>query len=350
MTVQHREPVPLEARPDAPPVLTVVIDTEEEFDWTKPFAREAVGVTNIDAQPLMHRVFERHGIVPTYVVDFPVATTPSSVALLRGLLDGGLCEIGAHLHPWVSPPFEEELTRMNSYPGNLPAELEHAKLARLGRAIGENLGVRPLVYKAGRYGIGRNTPAILEDLGYEVDTSVVPHTSFSRDGGPDFRRMPDAPYRFGHDGRLLELPLTVGFGGRLAASGSDLYRLIDGPLARRCKLPGVASRLRLLERTRLTPEGVPLARLQRLTVDMLKRGHRVFVFSYHSSTLAPGMGHYVRNQDDLKAFIDTCDAYFHFFGTVVGGAFATATEIRRRMVPARPLQCEGNQASVRPMT
>src|SRR3546814_2922527 len=69
----------------------------------------------------------------------------------------------------------------NSYPGNLPPELEHAKLAALTEAIAGAFGARPVVYKAGRYGVGPATAGILEALGYRIDVSVVPFTDFSED-------------------------------------------------------------------------------------------------------------------------------------------------------------------------
>src|SRR3546814_10955242 len=68
----------------------------------------------------------------------------------------------------------------------LPPELEHAKLAALTEAIAGAFGARPVVYKAGRYGVGPATAGILEALGYRIDVRVVPFTDFSDDGGPDF--------------------------------------------------------------------------------------------------------------------------------------------------------------------
>src|SRR3546814_4149526 len=44
--------------------------------------------------------------------------------------------------------------------GNLPPELEHAKLAALTEAIAGAFGARPVVYKAGRYGVGPATAGI----------------------------------------------------------------------------------------------------------------------------------------------------------------------------------------------
>ena len=75
--------------PAAPPLLLVVIDTEEEFDWSQPHARDNTSVSAIAAQGLAQEVFRRHGIVPTYVIDYPVAATPAAVSALKVFADRG---------------------------------------------------------------------------------------------------------------------------------------------------------------------------------------------------------------------------------------------------------------------
>jgi hypothetical protein len=179
------------------PLLLVVVDTEEEFDWFKPHSRDQVSTRAIASQARAHEIFGRFGIRPTYVIDYPVATQESGYGPLKELFDDGLCQIGTHLHPWVNPPFDEPVCNVNTYPGNLPRELERAKLAALTEAIGERFGRRPTVYKAGRYGVGPNTAEILAELGYTIDTSVVPRTDFRSDEGPDFRQCGAHPYWFG---------------------------------------------------------------------------------------------------------------------------------------------------------
>ena len=176
------------------PELLIVVDTEEEFDWSKPFSRESVATRSIPAQARAHEVFNRFGMVPTYCIDYPVATDPNAVHFLRALREAGKAEIGAHLHPWVNPPHREELSAYNSYQCNLPYALERAKIEALTDAVEQGFGARPTIFKAGRYGFGPNTRRVLADLGYEVDCSFVPHSDFSADGGPDFRGLPDVPH------------------------------------------------------------------------------------------------------------------------------------------------------------
>ncbi len=134
---------PIRLPPDLPPVLLVVVDAEEEFDWSGPFTRDHHSVRSMAAQGPMHRIFEKYGIRPTYVVDYPVASQRDGLEPLRDLLKDDACLIGTQLHPWVNPPFDEEISERNSFPGNLPPDLERAKLAVLTRAIEDGLGTDP---------------------------------------------------------------------------------------------------------------------------------------------------------------------------------------------------------------
>src|SRR5687768_2441407 len=59
--------------------LLIVVDTEEEFDWAQPFSREATATRSIPAQARAHEIFDRFGVVPTYVVDYPVATDQAAM-------------------------------------------------------------------------------------------------------------------------------------------------------------------------------------------------------------------------------------------------------------------------------
>ena len=294
-----------------PPTLVVVVDTEEEFDWNAPFNSSSCSTRNILVQPLVQEIMDRHGIVPIYVVDYPVADTPEAVSVLRAIADNGRCEIGAHLHPWVCPPHQELINAHNSFPGNLPPALEREKLVRLTALIEGAFGRRPTIYKAGRYGLGPATFATLMDLGYRVDASVVPHTDFSDASGPDFTGFPAGPFAPG-DG-LVELPLSVHFAGALAPSGPSIYPCLTRGAAKGVRAAGIAARLGLIERLRLTPEGQSLADMKRQTRAALARGERYFMLTYHSSTLLPGATCYVRNDAERAAFLERLAGYFQFF-------------------------------------
>jgi hypothetical protein len=311
------------------PELVIVVDTEEEFDWSKPFSRTSIATHSIPAQARAHLIYNRFGIVPTYVVDFPVATDPNAVRFLRGLKEAGKAEIGAHLHPWVTPPHLEEVGTRNSYHCNLPPELERAKLEALTDAIEQGFGERPTIFKAGRYGFGPNTREALIDLGYQVDCSYVPHTDLSADGGPDFRGVPDAPHWLDEGRGLLEVPLTVGFLGSLAGLGAKADWLFDSPGAGRLRVPGVLARTGLVARSRLTPEGIPAVEQCRLIEAMARRGHRTFSLTYHSPSLEPGHTPYVRSEADLDRFLGDIETVLTFFRDRMGGRFTTLSQVRQ---------------------
>jgi hypothetical protein len=313
---------------DNPPMVVVVVDTEAEFDWAQQPPRRARGVSSVKCQAQTQPIFERYGVRPTFVLDYPVSSTPDGYEFIRDLHRSGLCEIGAHLQPWDNPPFVEPTTDRNSYPGNLPAALEREKLAHLTGVIAENIGVQPRIYKAGRYGVGHATAGILAELGYEIDVSVVPGTDLTEKLGPDFSRCGARPYWFGAEPALLEIPLSIGYAGLLAPTGPVAHLLTMNERLKAFHVPGVLARLGLVERIALTPEGISFAEQRRLTRALLRNGHRVFSFTYHSPSLAPGNTPYVRSEADLRAFLLRIEQYLDFFMGELGGRPATPFEIK----------------------
>ena len=65
--------------------LLVGIDTEGDNQWDAA-ARAHQPFDNIYALPRLHELFARHGVRPTYVITYPVATDPRSADVLRGLV------------------------------------------------------------------------------------------------------------------------------------------------------------------------------------------------------------------------------------------------------------------------
>ncbi|MGF6272007.1 hypothetical protein ABIB38_000349 [Massilia sp. UYP11] len=312
-----------------PPVLIVIVDTEEEFAWDKPFDRANTGTTSVAAQPLMHdRVFDRLGIVPAYMVDWPVATAPAAAATLRSLMREGRCEIGTQLHPWVSPPYDEQVTGFNSYAGNLPRELELAKVRMLTTAIGDAFDRMPTAFKAGRYGLGPHSAEAVAALGYEIDASVVPYTRFEDAGAPDFRSFDEHPYWFEAGGRrLLELPVTTGYAGWLRGMGPRLFELARAPAGRALHMGGVLARSGALERIRLSPEVATGAEMRRLTRALRANGCEVFSLTYHSPSLVPGHTPYVRDAAERERLVTTIHDYCTWFRDEIGGEFLSMSAL-----------------------
>ncbi|MBF0381860.1 MAG: polysaccharide deacetylase family protein [Magnetococcales bacterium] len=322
---------PITLPADMRPILLVVVDTEETFAWNRPFSREATSVAAMGNIAKGQKLFAEFNVRPVYVVDYPIADQEEGYAQLAQFIADDQGVIGAHLHPWVSPPFSEQLNSRNSYPGNLSHEQEEQKLQLLTQRIEKSFGIKPKIYKAGRYGIGPNTASILAKLGYEVDLSTAPPFDYRGDGGPDFTTATNQPYWFGEGKKMLEIPCTGSYVGLLNKYGGNLHPLIHKPLLQQLRIPGIFSRLGLLERIRLTPEGYDLEDLKRLTNHLIASGTKIFTLSFHSPSLAPGAIDYVQDEAGLQRFLATIAGYLDFFMNTIGGEASTPLEIKQRL-------------------
>ena len=322
--------------PEQPPALITAVSTEEEFDWSGPFRRDAQCVSAIDALTIAQALFDAFGVRPTYLVDYPVVADARSRDVLGRIHADRRCEIGAHLHPWVSPPHEEEVSEFHSFPGNLPMELERRKIHCLTEILERSFGARPTAYQAGRYGFGDNTAAILDELGYLVDLSASPAFDLSAAGGPNYADLDNAPFWFGRAQDRLAVPITGAYVGVAARVGPVLHRWFHSDLVRWTRVAGILARGGVVERIRLSPEGCTPRDLERLTQQLLNTGVRTFVLSMHSPSFQPGCTPYVRTESDLQAMLGTMREYYEFFFGRLGGVSVTASELREQFLRLAP--------------
>ncbi len=344
MTVPHHTPEPQEIyqgyRPVSlaavtRPTLLVVVDTEEEFPWEQSLSRERTSVSHLRHIDRFQSLFERFGISPTYVVDFPVASQPIGYEPLRALAVAGRCSIGTHIHPWVTPPFDERVSGYNSFIGNLRLPTQRAKIEATTAAIETNIGVRPRTFKAGRYGIGRDTALLIEELGYDIDQSVMPHFDYSTERGPSFTRFDARPFTFGSRRPLLGLPATAAYLGAAGRFAPAVYDAAASPLLTRLHGAGIVSRLRLADRLNLSPEGYTAAEMIRVATHQVKQGVPVLTMTLHSPSVEPGHTPYVRTAQDLETFVGTMTTFLEHFYTKLSGT-STTPEALRQLLLARP--------------
>ncbi|MCH7891987.1 MAG: hypothetical protein IH921_10850 [Gemmatimonadetes bacterium] len=145
----------------------------------------------------------------------------------------------------------------------------------------------------------------------------------------DTTKAADARILFG----LVQTPVELADCPQLESR--DFYREVDHPVMGKIKVPAVLSRLGLLERIPLTPEGTSLAEAKRLPRALPARGHRVFTITYHSPSLEPGHPPYVRSREDLDAFLAWLDEYLGFFHEELGGQPTTPAALRERALRLR---------------
>ena len=241
--------------------LIVTVDTEEEGLWNGQFRTRNNPVTNIRGVPRFQALCDQFGVRPTYLVDSPVAENNEAVGVLRAIVEDDKCEIGAHLHPWCAPPISTNAAPGDSYLCNLPESLQRDKLVVLTELIEERFGHRPTSFRAGRYGLDARGARILADLGYQVDSSVIPFTDYSAQGGPNFESAPHQPYfvdgddlTIRHDsGIILEVPVSVGFSRPDFLAARHWRQWALRPWPQRLRMVGLLDRLGVARRIKFSP-------------------------------------------------------------------------------------------------
>ena len=294
--------------------LLVGIDTEGDNQWDAA-ARLNQRFENIYALPRLHALFARHGVRPTYVITYPVASDPRSADVLRELRERGDCEIGAHHHSWETPPCSEEDTRQHAYAFTLPRAQFSAQLESLTDTIQLAVGTRPASYRSGRFGFSADHVAALERCGYLVDSSVVPLFSEAHKGGPEFVEARLRPYFLAYDSAtrpgssaVLEVPVS-------AALNRQLPRVLQFAYARAPKpytTKRVLRALQLLRMRWLRPSYSSLDDMIGLARDLARWNEPVLNLMFHSSEAIVGGSPYNRTQGELEAFLDRLDRFLAF--------------------------------------
>lgn len=278
----------------------ITVDVEEEFDWEQPIKRESYTLETIGAITDFQALCDEYHVTPLYLIDWPVINDPIGGPLYADLVKSGRAEVGIQLHPWVNPPYDEEVTQHNSFAGNLPRELERKKLLNLRNRITEVIGSPPTSYRAGRYGLGENSLELLTEAGVTIDTSVRTHFDYSHEGGPDYSALPRKPYWLDRANGLAELPVTTVFWGMLRQQGRVLFPQLEKfPI-----LKSLLSRSGMLERIALTPEGISVAEAIKGIDIALDDDLPILNFSFHSPSLRAGYTPYVTTSDEQEAFFD----------------------------------------------
>jgi len=306
------------------PALLVAIDTEGDNQWDAR-ARANQTFENLYALPRLHEFFADHGVRPTYVITYPVATDARSADVLRALVARGDCEIGAHHHAWETPPFTPEDVARHAYALELPLDRFDAQLASLTHAIDAAVGVRPVSYRSGRFGFSASHVSSLEREGYLIESSVAPLFYEAHKRGPDFVGAPLRPYFLAYDdatragcSNLLELPISAALNRRVPAALERLYARAPRPYTTKRLL----RLLHIAEVRWLRPSYTSANDMIALAREVVGRGVPLLNLLFHSSEAIVGGSPYNRTGAEL-------DAFFHRLGTFL--TFA------RRELDAQPM-------------
>jgi hypothetical protein len=311
--------------------LTIGIDTESDNQWSTE-SRLKPTYANIYALPRLDELFQACGARPTYLTTFPVATEPRSAETLRGLAQGGRCEIGAHHHVWETPPCDPDEARGLPYALQIPLERFTQQLASLTAAIGTTAGCAPVSYRSGRYGFDASHTAPLEKAGYLVDTSVHPLLYEAHRGGPDFVDAPLTPYFLSYDSAvragtssLLEVPISAALNRSLPQWMVRAYGRAPSPYHTK----RILRLARLVRTCWLRPSYSSLEDMKGLARRMVKADAPVLNVMFHSSEAIVGGSPYNKTQGELDAFLERLRAFLQFATRELGAQPVTFREFHR---------------------
>jgi hypothetical protein len=317
------------------PQLVVTIDVEPDRQWDDD---PVLCLGNLVRLPGLHALLHGAGARPTYLVTHSVCGDDACAAMLSRFVHTNGCEVGAHLHPWDTPPFlpGDGTGGPKPFPTELDPGVLRAKLRSLTDALDARVGVRARSYRAGRWGLDGAGLRLLEELGYRVDSSVTPLVSWAhqrgrREGsyGPSFKAAPGEPYYPDHrdvsrpgGSTVLEVPISVGFPARILDRFRSWYqRTPDRSFALR------ALKLWPMRLVWFRPTFTSASAMIAIGERLLASGASVLNMAFHSSEALPGGSPYFKTEDQVNAFLRRIEETIaHFLGR--GMEPATLSEVR----------------------
>ncbi len=301
--------------------LIVTIDTEED-NWGDPKS-SAYQLENIKAIEEVQQIFDSFRVRPTYLVTYPVAADPRSIEILSEILNSGRCEIGAHCHPWNTPPLsgstdpERNGTTMLC---TLAPEVQAAKIKALTEQIRAAFGQKPVSFRTGRWGYGPNVGKELARQGYLVDSSVSPYIDWSSKCGPNFANTQLVPYQedlqqiFPDAGsvKLLEIPASIGFLQRDFRTANKVYNYIANSPLQKLHLIGLLHKLQLLNKIWLSPETQTEKDMIDFARILIAKKFSYLNFTFHSPSLKIGLTPFVGNETERLRFLGRIRGFLSF--------------------------------------
>lgn len=295
--------------------LAITIDVEED-NWSN-YGSSPV-LSNIPKLLELQKLFDKYEVKPTYLISYPVATDKNSISMLRKIMEDGRCEIGAHIHPWNTPPFDEEKTVKNTMLCNLEKELQYKKIESLHQKIYENFKIQPVVFRSGRWGFDPDVAENIHRLGYKVDSSVSPYINWEKCHGPDFSNHSPLPGKIhigkngNPDSYVLEVPATIGFLQADFDFCNACLKTISNSALKHFRLKGILDKLKIVNKVWLSPESDNAENMIRLAKTIEKKNYKILNMFFHSPSLQYGLTHFTKKKEEEKELFRRIEKFLKF--------------------------------------
>lgn len=292
----------------------VTIDTECDkgnpgWNLQKPMSFKNIPLQ----QKLLMPIFKKYGIKPTFLLSPEVLKDTESVQLLKSLEN---VELGTHLHvEFIEPNANFDANSTKNIQAELPLEIEEQKLKNLTNLFQEKIGYFPKSFRSGRYGSSKHTTKILADLGYLVDSSIVPYTTkFYKNFFIDSWKFTTSPF-FEHfeEKKILQVPLTL-----INPDYENLPKILKkearknkGKVKSLLKKMGRNFNARQLRPYRESAEKM-INIAEYVINNHFKRESFVLLnIMFHSNEILVNGSPYCKNKEDVRRYISSLDELFN---------------------------------------
>ena len=289
--------------------LVVTIDVEEEGLFSGHYNSHHAPVSNVSKLTLLDPIFRDWGIRPTLMLSYQVVRAKQHHDLILQLSDKWKGEIGAHLHPWNTPPLAASSQGKLVPSEMMSREILTDKLKTLMEAL-RAMGVDPYSFRMGRFNMGPKMFSILEETQIQVDSSIAPMRR--QFGGPAHLLAPTDPYfpdpkdpSSPGESRILEAPVTI-------VPLIPKLRVAFDRLEKAHLLPPslVSWFFKYLGSLPLQPVWTGLTRLKAGTNLHHRRGGGVVTIFFHSSELMPEGSPHHPTEAHVKGFLARLSRFF----------------------------------------
>lgn len=295
-------------------MVSLLVTVAVEPDTPGGEVQARTSLRNLEGAARFQRLAERFNVRPTWLLPYPALSDPRT-DWFGELWSTERAEIGAHLLPWITPPFEANEDRLIARPPSaIPASAVEGKLRALTDAIERTLGRRPRAHRAAGHGLNGAALQALERLDYGVDSSVTPFIG-AEGGAPDWRAAPEAPYfpdrqqpHLRGSSPVLEVPLTVGWDRPLPGVVARALTRCGPALERVVQTPWVPiPRLRWLD-----PCRSDAGALRTLAETAIERGLPCLTLNLRSPALWPGESAECPDAAQVDKVFERVDGFLRF--------------------------------------
>lgn len=282
----------------------ITIDTEvdKSRDWS--VAQDA-GFEGIHrgVGEILHPLFVKYGVSPVYFLSNEVLADPELCKLFETYQIANTAELGTHLHYEAAGPLaisDIAGRKLDGVQAQLTAADERLALTWLTDTYKARFSQNPISFRAGRYGLSRNSIGLLAEMGYKVDSSATPGLKWDYQTSPkpvssDYRQAPSIPYVCdsqnpsipGSSG-VLEVPISL---KKAPLGPREVIRLALGKKRRWIwARPGFGSKSEFLRMIK--------------TAAARKEPSDIMVMMFHNMEIVPGKSPYCSTDEDAAAYLD----------------------------------------------